>query len=177
MEKKQIGTEPASGGVARLEIDESKIIGNFNKVYYMFGMIDRVNKNARVYYVLDNRTKESLLPLIKNNIYTIDDIRVNHYKSLQEIHDNCFSTRIYSDYWRVYQMIDFKNYHFFCIGLIISLWFGRGNFNTNTVEGLWSSIKRLCKDFTGINISNLDKLVENGINIKDNMKIIIFIYF
>jgi len=37
------------------------------------------------------------------------------------------------------------------------------------VEGLWSSIKRLCKDFTGINISNLDKLVENGINIKDNL--------
>ena len=79
----------------------------------MFGTIDRVNKNARVYYVVDNRIKESLLPLIKINIYTIDVIRVNHYKLLQEIHDNCFSTRIYSDYWRVYQMIDFKNYLFF----------------------------------------------------------------
>ena len=67
--KNQLGTEPASGGVARVEIDESKIIGNFNKVYYMFGMIDRVNKKARVYCVLDNRTKESLLPLIKKNIY------------------------------------------------------------------------------------------------------------
>ena len=65
MEKNPLGTEPDKGGVARVEIDESKIIGNYNKVYYKFWMIDRVNKNARVYCVLDNRTKESLLPLIK----------------------------------------------------------------------------------------------------------------
>jgi len=46
------------------------------------------------------------------------------------------------------------------------------------VEGLWSSIKRLCKDFAGINISNFDKLAENGINYSGlNLHIIISLYF
>ena len=108
-------------------------------------MIDRVNKNARVYCVLDNRTKESLLPLIKNNIYTIDDIRVNHYESIQDLNENCFSTRIFSDCWITYQRIDFKNMGFVLHRVNHSIWFGRGNFHTNTVEGLWSAIKGYVK--------------------------------
>ena len=135
MEKNPLGTEPDKGGVARVEIDESKIIGNYNKVYYQFWMIDRVNKKARVYCVLDNRTKESLLPLIKNNIYTIDDIRVNHYESIQDLNENCFSTRIFSDCWSTYQRIDFKNMGFVLHRVNHSIWFGRGNFHTNTVQG------------------------------------------
>ena len=64
-----LGTEPSSGGVARVEIDESKLIGNNNIVYYMFGMIDSCTKNAHVYCVLDNHTKESLLHNKKRYIY------------------------------------------------------------------------------------------------------------
>ena len=36
----------------------------------MFGIIERSTKEARVFCVLNNRTKENLLPLIKSNIVT-----------------------------------------------------------------------------------------------------------
>ena len=61
--KSMLGVEPCTGGVPRVEIDESKIIGNSEKVYYMFGIIDRSNKNCRVFCVMDNRSRESLLPI------------------------------------------------------------------------------------------------------------------
>ena len=38
-----------------------------------------------------------------------------------------------------------------------SLWFGYGDLYTNTIEGLWSQIKRLSKNFTGTSISKLNK--------------------
>ena len=37
----------------------------------------------------------------------------------------------------------------------------------NTIEGLWSQIKRLCNNFTGINFTLLDKLKNKGISPKD----------
>ena len=36
----------------------------------MFGMIDRVNKECRVYCVLNDRTANNLMKLIKENIAT-----------------------------------------------------------------------------------------------------------
>lgn len=60
--------------MARIVIDESKMIGNSNKVYYMFGMFDRDTKNVQVYCILDNRNKETLLPIIEKNSYTVNDI-------------------------------------------------------------------------------------------------------
>ena len=53
-----------------MEIDESSIIGNNSKVYWMFGIIDRYNKDARVFTILNGRTKNKLLFIIKNNIYS-----------------------------------------------------------------------------------------------------------
>ena len=124
----------------------------------MFGMIDRYTKNAHFYCILDNRTKESLLPIIKKDVFTCDDIKVNNYHSAKDLHNNCFSTRIYSDCWRAYQPADFKEMDFVFHRINHSVWFGRGNFHTNTVEGLWSQIKRLCSDFSGINTTTLNYL-------------------
>lgn len=39
-----LGSEPSTGGVPRIEIDESKILGNEKTVYWMFGMICRCIK-------------------------------------------------------------------------------------------------------------------------------------
>ena len=36
-----LGLEPAEGGKARIEIDESKVIGNQNSTIWMFILIDR----------------------------------------------------------------------------------------------------------------------------------------
>ena len=50
----KLATEPNIGGIPRVEIDESKIIGNNEKVLYMFGIIDRKDKKCRVFCVSDN---------------------------------------------------------------------------------------------------------------------------
>lgn len=59
-----------------IEIDESKLIGNSNKVYYIFGVVYS-HKNARLFYILNNKNKETLIPLIQKNVYTVNDIKVN----------------------------------------------------------------------------------------------------
>ena len=46
--KNLLGLEPSEKGVPRIEIDESKIIGNNDNTIWMFGMIDRYDKGARV---------------------------------------------------------------------------------------------------------------------------------
>ena len=48
-----------------------------------------------------------------------------------------------------------------------SVWFGQGNFHTNTVEGLWGCLKRISNNFTGVNFKLLNELENNGIKPKD----------
>ena len=60
-------------GYISCEIDESEIIGNSNVIYWMFGIVERSTKEARIFCVLNNRTKENLLPLVKNNIITAEN--------------------------------------------------------------------------------------------------------
>ena len=81
-----LGSEPAENGVPRIEIDESEIIGNQNNKIWMFGLIGRVDKEARVFCVMNNRTKENLLPIIERNVLTND---IGNNWNLK--------TRIYSD--------------------------------------------------------------------------------
>lgn len=37
------------GGVSRIEIDESELIGRKNQILWMIGLIDRKNNDARVF--------------------------------------------------------------------------------------------------------------------------------
>ena len=46
-----------------------------------------------------------------------------------------------------------------------SIWFGKGNFHTNNIEGLLSIIKRISNDFAGININYLEKLEKDDIDV------------
>ena len=92
-----LGSEPDDSGKSRIEIDENKIIGNANTVIWMFGLIDRVDKQARVYCVMNDRTKNTLLNIIKNNVYTPGPFC-----------DEDFKTRIYSDCFSSYQTSDFQ---------------------------------------------------------------------
>jgi len=48
-----------------------------------------------------------------------------------------------------------------------SVWFGQGLFHTNTVEGLWSQIKRLSNNFSGLTLNMIEKMEYNGINVKN----------
>ena len=94
-----LGTEPSINGVPRVEIDESEIIGNQNKILWMFGMIDRADKEARVFCVMNNRTKENLLPIIKDNIHTNyePENEANEEDEENIINEETLKTRIYSD--------------------------------------------------------------------------------
>lgn len=89
--KNYLGIELSEGGVPRIEIDESKIVGNENRIYWMFGMICRASKKCRIYCVLNNRTRDTLLPILKANVTTINDL--NEYENDEEIKKYSLCTR------------------------------------------------------------------------------------
>ena len=61
-------------GYPSVEIDECKIISSGNEIFWMFGLIDRQTKDARIRRILNNLTKERLLPIVKEYINTnVDD--------------------------------------------------------------------------------------------------------
>ena len=59
-----MGIELDISRVSRLEIDQSSIIGNPSTVLWIFGIIDRVSKNTRVWCVMNVRRKKKLLPYL-----------------------------------------------------------------------------------------------------------------
>ena len=61
----------------------------------------------------------------------------------------------------------FQKFRIFLHRVNHSIWFGRGNFHTNTIEGLWSQIKILSHDFAGINFALLNNIEKLGINAQD----------
>jgi len=46
-----MGLEPAENGKARIEIDESKLVTYNNSIKWMFGLVDRDNRDIRIFYV------------------------------------------------------------------------------------------------------------------------------
>ena len=77
------------------------------------------------------------------------------------------ATRIYSDCFQSYQEIDLNQLGYILHIINHSLWFAQGTFHTNTIEGVWSRLKRLTNDFCGISGHFLDKLAEKGINVDE----------
>ena len=68
----------------------------------MFGIIERNTKEARIFCVLNDRTKNNLLPIVQNNVNTVkeedDDL----------LDDESVKTRKYSECYSSYQVNDFK---------------------------------------------------------------------
>ena len=146
-------------GYISCEIDESEIIGNSNVIYWMFGIVERSTKEARIFCVLNNRTKENLLPLVKNNIITAEN-EDNDDEDLSE--NESVKTRIYSDCFSSYQVNDFKEMGYILKRVNHSVWFGYGIFHTNNIESLWGQIKRYCNNFSGISIESLNNKFNNN---------------
>ena len=132
---KMLVEDPNEEGYSTIEIDESCIIGNSNVVYWMFGLIQRNTKEARIYCVLNDRTKNNLHSLVKKNVATD-----NFDNDLSE-EESC-KTWIYSDCFASYQIDDFRNMGYILKRVNHSVWFGYGLFHTNNVESLWGQIKR-----------------------------------
>lgn len=102
---------------------------------------------------MNNRCKEILHPLIKNNVYTPGIIN-----GINE-----FATRIFSDSYSVYNVRDFANMGFVLKKVNHSVWFCQGSFHTNSIEGLLSCIKLITNYLVGLNIKILSDLEKNGI--------------
>jgi len=156
-QRSPMALEPTDQGYPAVEIDETSIIGNSNSVIWAFGIIDRSNKEARIFCVLNDRRKETLLPLIKNKVYT--NPPQNGYRDL--------TTQVFSDCFASYRQEDFRDMDFILHRVNHSVWFGAGHFHTNTVEGLWSYIKRITNSFSGLNFKLLTELENEGIEPKD----------
>lgn len=86
-----------------IEIDESKIVGNAEHIFWMFGMVDRMNKDWIVFCCLEDRTNELLFPIIKKN--STYEYEVIIYPGCDE--NESIKTRIYSDCFQTYQQNDF----------------------------------------------------------------------
>ena len=145
MEERTTWSRANSNGKSRIEIDESKIIGNSNTVIWMFGSIDRFNKDVRIFCIMSDRTKEKLLPILKDIVNT-------------NAENDETRKRIYSYSISTYQKEDFENLGFKLNKVNHSVWLGVGMFHTNTVEGLWGQIKRLPNNFSGLNFNILEKV-------------------
>ena len=141
-------------GYPFFEIDESEIIGNNQVIYWMFGMIDRISKDCRVFCVLNDRTYDNLMKIIKDNIGT------NENEDMDLDEESLENTRIYSDCFASYQPNTFRENGYILKRVNHSVWFGFGKFHTNNIEGLWSQIKRLTNNFSGISIESIEKLYD-----------------
>ena len=100
-----MGLEPCIDGKSKIEIDESKFITYNNSVRWMFGLVDRGKYDIRIFFVDDNRQKETLLPIVKKNVHT-NSIRVNNNIDIDDIE---LPTRIYSDSFQSYEISDFNS--------------------------------------------------------------------
>ena len=115
----------------------------------MFGIIDRIPKEARIFCVLNNRTADNLMRIIINNIATTNNINLeDDYNEIP---------LIYSDSFTAYQPNNFRQYGYILKRVNHSVWFGYGYFHTNNIEGLWSQIKRLSNNFSEISINSLQE--------------------
>ena len=71
----------------------------------MFGIYDRGNNEVRIFYVDNNRTKDTILPIIKKNIYTNYD----HIENNNDPDAIIYPTRIFSDCFQTYHVADLNN--------------------------------------------------------------------
>ena len=143
----QLGTEPCNNGKCYCEIDESKIINYNNETRWMFGIYDRGTHDIRIFYVENNRTKETLLTIIEKHIYSY----YNNIENNEDPNEENYPTRIFSDYFQAYQVNDFNSLGYKLYKVNHSIWFGQGHFHTNSIEGTWSKLKRLTRSFNGLN--------------------------
>lgn len=58
-----LGLETTVKGKSRIEIEEFKIICNSTTAIWRFGLIDRFNKDTRIFCIMSNRTKEKFYQL------------------------------------------------------------------------------------------------------------------
>ena len=88
-----IEPESCDYGKSQHEIDESKVVNINYDIKWMFGICALGTFDIRKFYVNNNRTIDTLLPLVKIIVYTYPLRIVNNHDE----NDYAPSTRIFSD--------------------------------------------------------------------------------
>ena len=108
--------------------------------------------------ILYNLTKECLLPLLYNNASNNGEDNLNlNIENEQYL----INTRVYSNMFALHQPNDFAKRDYILKRVNHSVWFWYGQFHTNTIEGLWSHVKRLTKNFSGLTKTKIDNILDN----------------
>ena len=97
----------------------------------MLGVIDRNTKETRVGCVLNNTTKEKLLPLVEKYVYTND---INEEGN--DLEELTLKADVFSDYFSSYRVSDFNELEFILKRVNHSNWFGAVNLHTDIIESL-----------------------------------------
>jgi hypothetical protein len=71
--------------------------------------------------------------------------------------DESIQTRIFSDCFSSYQPNVFKNLGYIVKRVNHSIWFDTGSLHTNTIESLWSQIKNIIQNFSGLVVDLIKK--------------------
>ena len=113
----------------------------------MLGLYDRGSKEIRIFFVDNNRTKDTLLPIIKNNVYTFYD----HIENNTDLNPEMSANRIYLDSFAPYQVSDFNNLRYILYKVNNSIGFGHDEYHINSIKSTWGKLKRLTHSFNGLN--------------------------
>ena len=66
--KNPLGNDIGPNWCGVTEINESKIIGNSQKILWILRILERLTKEARVFTVMINRTAHNLLSIVKKRL-------------------------------------------------------------------------------------------------------------
>jgi len=66
----QIGIVPAQDGIPRVEVDETHLLHSDGQPVWLFGMYDRGTQDVRLIVVGNDRSSNTLLPLIRSHVFT-----------------------------------------------------------------------------------------------------------
>lgn len=108
---------------SKIGIDKSKFITFDGTVRWIFGLVDRGEYyDMGIFYIYDNMQKETILPIVKNNVQTNKDEVFNN----GDRNDINLPTRIYSDSFQRYQEHDFNYLGYIPHRINRSFWFDQG---------------------------------------------------
>ncbi len=124
------GIESFDNGKSQLELDESKVIKLNKETWWMFCIYDRAQYDIRIFYVNNNRTRGTLMPIIINNVYTVPNIIYNN----KDDNNNDPATRIFLDCYSAYKEFDFNRKGFILHKVNYLISFGYDSLNTNSMK-------------------------------------------
>ena len=105
---------------------------------WVFGMVERNTRNIFLQTV-ENRSKATLVPLIKTNVKNTSTIYHDDWSSYRNLHEEGYS------HGTVNHTVEFISSDGVC---------------TNTIEGIWANVKQRIRDMHGVRTTHLQTILD-----------------